>query len=41
VGFLLAAWLASRADMKLGPTLLAVWGGGVLIVTALQKGLGL
>jgi hypothetical protein len=44
VGFMLAAWLASRADMKLGPTLLAgyaVWGAGVLMLTVLQKRLGL
>jgi hypothetical protein len=44
LGFVLAAWLAFRADMKLGPTLLAgyaIWGGGVLIVTVLQKRLGL
>ena len=44
VGFLLAAWLALRADMKLGPTLLAgyaIWGAGVLIVMLLQKRLGL
>jgi uncharacterized membrane protein (GlpM family) len=44
VGFLLAAWLASRADVKLGPTLLAgyaVWGVGVLILMALKRRLGL
>jgi hypothetical protein len=44
IGFLFAVWLASRADMKLGPTLLAgyaVWGAGVLIVMLLQRRLGL
>jgi hypothetical protein len=44
VGFLVAVWLAARADLKLGPTLLAgyaVWGAGVLIVMLLQKRLGL
>jgi len=44
VGFLLAVWLAFRADMKLGPTLLvgyAVWGVGVLILMALKRRLGL
>jgi len=44
VGFLLVAWLALRADIKLGPTLLAsyaIWGAGVLIVMLLQKRLGL
>ena len=44
IGFLFVVWLASRADMKLGPTLLAgyaVWGAGVLIVMLLQKRLGL
>jgi hypothetical protein len=44
IGFLFAVWLASRADMKLGPTLLAgyaIWGAGVLIVMLLQKRLGL
>jgi uncharacterized membrane protein (GlpM family) len=43
VGFLLAVWLASRADMHLGPTLLtgyAVWGAGVLVLMLLQKRLG-
>jgi hypothetical protein len=44
VGFLLAVWLASRAEMQLGPILLisyVIWGVGVLILLALKKWWGL
>jgi len=44
VGFLLAVWLASRANMRLAPMLLvgyAVWGAGVLILMGLRQRWGL
>jgi len=40
LGFLLAAWLAFRADVKLAPALVlgyATWGVGVLILIGLKR----
>ena len=40
LGFAIAAWLAFRAGMKLGPVLLAgygVWGIGTLLIAFLRK----
>jgi len=40
LGFLLAVWLAFRADVKLAPTLVlgyVIWGVGVLILIGLKR----
>jgi len=40
LGFAVAAWLASRAGMKLGPILLAgyaAWGVGILLIAILRN----
>jgi hypothetical protein len=44
LGFLLAAWLAARAGLKLVPTYLVgygVWGAGVALLLVLKKSLGM
>ena len=40
LGFLLAVWLAFRAEVKLAPTLVlgyVIWGVGVLILIGLKR----
>jgi uncharacterized membrane protein (GlpM family) len=40
LGFLLAVWLAFRADVRLAPTLVlgyVTWGVGVLILIGLKR----
>lgn len=44
IGFLVAAWLASRAGFRLGPTILlgyGVWAVGAAAIITLRRSLGL